>query len=50
MSAPSFPAASAAVRPVIAIHGGAGTLSRGQISPEQAEAYHAALHGILRAA
>jgi len=34
---------------VIAIHGGAGTLSRGQISPEQAEAYHAALHGILEA-
>ncbi|HEX2011832.1 MAG TPA: isoaspartyl peptidase/L-asparaginase, partial [Roseateles sp.] len=35
--------------PVIAIHGGAGTLSRSNISPEQEAAYHAALAGILRA-
>ena len=35
--------------PVIAIHGGAGTLSRANISPEQEAAYHAALAGILRA-
>ena len=37
-------------RPVIAIHGGAGTMSRSQISAEQHAAYHAALQGILRAA
>lgn len=35
--------------PVIAIHGGAGTLSRSNISPEQEAAYHAALAQILRA-
>lgn len=35
--------------PVIAIHGGAGTLSRSHISPEQEAAYHAALAEILRA-
>lgn len=35
--------------PVIAIHGGAGTLSRSNISLEQEAAYHAALAGILRA-
>jgi beta-aspartyl-peptidase (threonine type) len=35
--------------PVIAIHGGAGTLSRSNISPEQEAAYHAALAAILRA-
>lgn len=35
--------------PVIAIHGGAGTLSRSTISPEQEAAYHAALAEILRA-
>lgn len=35
--------------PVIAIHGGAGTLSRSHISPEQEAAYHAALDAILRA-
>lgn len=35
--------------PVIAIHGGAGTLSRSNISPEQEVAYHAALAEILRA-
>ncbi len=35
--------------PVIAIHGGAGTLSRHTISPAQEAAYHAALAEILRA-
>lgn len=35
--------------PVIAIHGGAGTMSRSDISSEQHTAYHAALNGILRA-
>ena len=35
--------------PVIAIHGGAGTLSRSNISPAQEAAYHAALAEILRA-
>lgn len=35
--------------PVIAIHGGAGTLTRSHISPEQERAYHAALQDILRA-
>jgi len=35
--------------PVIAIHGGAGTLSRAHISPEQERAYHAALQAVLRA-
>ena len=35
--------------PVIAIHGGAGTLSRAHISPAQEEAYHQALHAALRA-
>ncbi len=34
---------------MIAIHGGAGTLSRSNISPEQEAAYHAALAEILRA-
>ncbi|MFT3718654.1 isoaspartyl peptidase/L-asparaginase family protein [Pseudorhodoferax sp.] len=42
------PTATAAV-PVIAIHGGAGTLSRAHISPEQERAYHAALHAVLLA-
>ena len=37
-------------RPVIAIHGGAGTMSRSRISAGQNAAYHAALLGILRAA
>lgn len=41
----SLPAAT----PVIAIHGGAGTLSRASIRPEQAEAYLAALREILQA-
>ncbi len=36
--------------PLIAIHGGAGTISRNHISAEQTAAYHAALQGILRAA
>jgi beta-aspartyl-peptidase (threonine type) len=36
--------------PLIAIHGGAGTLSRSAISTEQEAAYHAALNGILLAA
>lgn len=35
--------------PVIAIHGGAGTLSRSNISPTQEAAYHEALAEILRA-
>lgn len=35
--------------PVIAIHGGAGTLSRASINAEQERAYHAALQGVLRA-
>ena len=35
--------------PVIAIHGGAGTLSRSHISPAQERAYHAALQAVLRA-
>lgn len=35
--------------PVLAIHGGAGTLSRAHISPEQELAYHAALQAVLRA-
>lgn len=33
--------------PIIAIHGGAGTMSRSGISAEQNGAYHAALQGIL---
>lgn len=36
--------------PVIAIHGGAGTISRSAGTMAQTEAYHAALHGILTAA
>ena len=35
--------------PLIAIHGGAGTLRRGDISAEQHAAYHAALQAILLA-
>ena len=35
--------------PVIAIHGGAGTLNRSRISPQQEAAYHDALAAILRA-
>jgi len=37
-------------QPVIAIHGGAGTISRSTISAAQEAAYHAALQDILRAA
>jgi L-asparaginase / beta-aspartyl-peptidase len=36
--------------PVIAIHGGAGTLSRSNITPEKSDAYNNALQDILRAA
>ncbi len=36
--------------PVIAIHGGAGTPSRSQISAEQSAVFHAALENILRPA
>ena len=36
--------------PLIAIHGGAGTMSRNDISAEQNAAYQAALQGILRPA
>ncbi|GGA86313.1 isoaspartyl peptidase/L-asparaginase [Brucella endophytica] len=35
------------IRPVIAIHGGAGTLTRASMSPAQEAAYHAALTEIL---
>ncbi|MFT4190487.1 MAG: isoaspartyl peptidase/L-asparaginase [Comamonas sp.] len=41
--------ATAPAQPVIAIHGGAGTLSRAAISPAQEAAYHAALRDILQA-
>ncbi len=37
-------------QPVIAIHGGAGTISRSTISAAQEAAYHAALQDILRTA
>src|SRR5665647_2768523 len=37
-------------QPVIAIHGGAGTISRSTISTAQEAAYHAALQDILRSA
>ncbi|MCF8167413.1 MAG: isoaspartyl peptidase/L-asparaginase [Rhodoferax sp.] len=37
-------------QPIIAIHGGAGTLSRSHISPEQEALYHGALGDILLAA
>ncbi|MDP3616930.1 MAG: isoaspartyl peptidase/L-asparaginase, partial [Rhodoferax sp.] len=36
--------------PLIAIHGGAGTISRGSISAQQEAAYHAALKDVLLAA
>lgn len=36
--------------PVIAIHGGAGTISRASVSSEQEAAYHAALRDVLQAA
>lgn len=37
-------------RPSIAIHGGAGTMSRSHLSAEQEAPYHAALHRVLTAA
>lgn len=40
---------SSSACPVIAIHGGAGTLSRTHISPAQEQAYHEALQAVLRA-
>ncbi|GAB1385338.1 isoaspartyl peptidase/L-asparaginase [Melaminivora sp.] len=45
MPQPSRPA----VTPVIAIHGGAGTITRASLSPEQERAYHAALAQVLAA-
>ncbi len=47
----AFAASPSAVRPVpvIAIHGGAGTLNCAHISPAQEQAYHAALQDVLRA-
>lgn len=36
--------------PVVAIHGGAGTISRSNVSTEQEAAYHAALKDVLQAA
>ena len=44
-----MPAFALPPTPVIAIHGGAGTLLRSQISAEQERAYHAALRDALRA-
>lgn len=39
-----------AFRPVVAIHGGAGTLTRSAITPAEQARYREALHGILTAA
>ncbi|HEY0201225.1 MAG TPA: isoaspartyl peptidase/L-asparaginase, partial [Burkholderiaceae bacterium] len=36
--------------PVIAIHGGAGTISAAALSPDAARDYHAALHATVQAA
>jgi beta-aspartyl-peptidase (threonine type) len=36
------------MNPIIAIHGGAGTITRAQLSAEQESAYHAALDHVLR--
>jgi beta-aspartyl-peptidase (threonine type) len=36
--------------PVIAIHGGAGTISAASLDASQAQAYHRALHDVVRAA
>ncbi len=47
--AASSAASAASAAPVIAIHGGAGTLSRAHISPEQEAAYHDALQQVLLA-
>ncbi|WP_181019748.1 isoaspartyl peptidase/L-asparaginase family protein [Nonomuraea typhae] len=47
---PSAPTGSGAVREVVlAVHGGAGSLPRGSITPEQEKAYRAALEKALRA-
>jgi len=43
-SSPSAPS-----RPVLVLHGGAGTLTRGAITPEQQARYRGALHDILLA-
>ncbi len=45
MSASSAPP----IVPVIAVHGGAGTITRASLSPEQERAYHAALAQVLAA-
>ncbi len=45
--AASSAASAASAAPVIAIHGGAGTLGRAHISPEQEAAYHDALQQVL---
>ena len=42
--------ASSPIRPVVAIHGGAGTLTRTAITPAQQARYRDALNGILTAA
>ncbi len=44
-----MPASTPIATPVIAIHGGAGTLLRSQISADQERTYHAALQDALRA-
>ncbi|GKS76614.1 isoaspartyl peptidase/L-asparaginase [Acidovorax sp. SUPP950] len=44
-----FPSPSGRPVPVIAIHGGAGTLSRAQIDARQERAYHGVLQDVLRA-
>jgi beta-aspartyl-peptidase (threonine type) len=36
------------IKPVLAIHGGAGAISRAQITPEKQQAYEDALRGILQ--
>lgn len=43
----TMPHTASCVTPVIAIHGGAGTLTRSHIRPEQERAYHAALQEVL---
>ncbi len=47
--ASSSNASAASAAPEIAVHGGAGTLSRAHISPEQEAAYHEALQQVLLA-
>jgi L-asparaginase / beta-aspartyl-peptidase len=41
---------SAATRAVVAIHGGAGTITRAALTPERQAQYEAALEGVLRSA